>query len=571
MENIALAFSGGGFRAAAFSLGALSYLNEVEIDGKRLIQNVKFIGSTSGGSLTNIFYSLSVARGGGFLPTYQKALQVMNGEDLISNVFKILKSKEKWNGRDDKSRNLINGFSIAYDELFGHATFKHLYEPAPGVIPHLEDVCVNATEFTNGLSFRFQSQNKHLPSGRIGNYYIYFNDPDVGGQLLLGDIMACSSCFSGGFEPVIFPDDFGYGALTREHLGRSISLKANPFTIKDPSRDLLSSEEFKKVPGRFGLMDGGVADNQAIDSVFKSNARRKSVGKGFDLVIVTDVGSYFVDGYTLPMEKRNWYNNFTLQQVVNGIKILGLAFVGILAWVLLKNWAEWMKYVIVLPGLSLAAYLAGAFYLNREKRKAFKEKSTWLVVLFSYVNYFLTIRYSRIKQMATSRLKSVFLLADDLYLKQIRRLYYEKIYSDAELRTITVSNAIYDLSLAKQHADQDQGLPDELSYGSTKGNEPAEIQPPPGHYLIMIAEQARLMPTTLWFDQFQKEAGCLKAIVGAGQFTTCYNLLKYYTKKTDLTASEQRLKEILTADWKKFNAQPFYLYDQLEQQGQSKP
>ena len=30
MENIALAFSGGGFRAACFSLGALSYLNHIK-------------------------------------------------------------------------------------------------------------------------------------------------------------------------------------------------------------------------------------------------------------------------------------------------------------------------------------------------------------------------------------------------------------------------------------------------------------------------------------------------------------------------------------------------------------
>src|SRR6476646_2734696 len=54
-KNIALTFSGGGFRAASFSLGALSYLYRCQNEkfNARLIDNVNFITSTSGGSLTN--------------------------------------------------------------------------------------------------------------------------------------------------------------------------------------------------------------------------------------------------------------------------------------------------------------------------------------------------------------------------------------------------------------------------------------------------------------------------------------------------------------------------------------
>lgn len=125
MKNIALAFSGGGFRAAAFSLGTLSYLNNLKAPewNNPLLNNVKFIGSTSGGSMTNIAYSIGVFRGDDFLTTYNALLAAMSGETLIARVFEILKAEKPWEGRDTKSRNLINAFSIAYDEKFDGQTF----------------------------------------------------------------------------------------------------------------------------------------------------------------------------------------------------------------------------------------------------------------------------------------------------------------------------------------------------------------------------------------------------------------------------------------------------------------
>lgn len=57
-QSIALCFSGGGFRAAAFSLGVLSYLNKVKIKSAEgeasLLSHVNFIASASGGTITNL-------------------------------------------------------------------------------------------------------------------------------------------------------------------------------------------------------------------------------------------------------------------------------------------------------------------------------------------------------------------------------------------------------------------------------------------------------------------------------------------------------------------------------------
>ena len=47
-QSIALCLSGGGYWAAAFSMGTLSYLNHLKIGDSYALGNVDFISSTSG-------------------------------------------------------------------------------------------------------------------------------------------------------------------------------------------------------------------------------------------------------------------------------------------------------------------------------------------------------------------------------------------------------------------------------------------------------------------------------------------------------------------------------------------
>ncbi len=61
--NIGLAFSGGGYRAATFDLGALSMLNAIRLeDGRTLLDCVTALSSVSGGSITALKYMLARAR-----------------------------------------------------------------------------------------------------------------------------------------------------------------------------------------------------------------------------------------------------------------------------------------------------------------------------------------------------------------------------------------------------------------------------------------------------------------------------------------------------------------------------
>ena len=79
--------------------------------------DVKFIGSTSGGTITNIAYTAGLCNGKQLDTIYHELLDAMDGEKLIAKVFAILRKNKYWKDRKDKSRNLINAFSIAYDTM----------------------------------------------------------------------------------------------------------------------------------------------------------------------------------------------------------------------------------------------------------------------------------------------------------------------------------------------------------------------------------------------------------------------------------------------------------------------
>ena len=77
------------------------------------------------------------------------------------------------------------------------------------------------------------------------------------------------------------------------------------------------------------------------------------------------------------------------------------------------------------------------------------------------------------------------------------------------------------------------------------------------------------METTLWFDDAHQDH--LAAVIATGQFTTCYNLIKYlfrleretaaYSRLTDdVKQSVQQLKVQLLDDWDRFQQDPGWLH-----------
>src|SRR5690606_6662673 len=164
LQNIALSFSGGGYRAAAFSLGVLSYLNHFKIkddDGNEvpLLANAKALSTVSGGTITGVVYTHFLARGKTFDEFYDFFYRFLEEDRLLSTALAKMKDRKQWQEAYKKT-SLINAFALSYKELLTPDTFDSL-TPAS---EKLSDYCFNATDLYCGLAFRFQN------NGMLGNY-----------------------------------------------------------------------------------------------------------------------------------------------------------------------------------------------------------------------------------------------------------------------------------------------------------------------------------------------------------------------------------------------------------------
>lgn len=227
-----MALSGGGFRAASYSIGALGYLDYLKYKNEQdndcsLLENVEFISSASGGSFAGMLYSAYVKQGKSFKDAYKKIMSFMNGQQLLQDVLALINKDSEWEGYE-KSRNFINAFARIYDErLFDGETFGVYWKPDRNI-----EVCINATEFYRGISFRFQTDGRQPENGsydteKTGNAFIFFDTRTTNNlhtlkQIKLGDILAASSCFPAGFEPIIYPYDFSYNGLDRSALEQAM-------------------------------------------------------------------------------------------------------------------------------------------------------------------------------------------------------------------------------------------------------------------------------------------------------------------------------------------------------------
>lgn len=291
--SIALAFSGGGYRAASFSLGVLTYLDHVKVSGESLLQSVSVLSTVSGGTITGSVYAVGIKQGKTMHEVYQSLYSFMCDVDLIKHALDRLSSNEGWN--ETRVKSLINAVADVYDaHLFDHAKFGPLLNDEDAT--HLKHISFNATEFADALQFRFQRSEPlkdpkpgEPPRGVIGNFY-YNVPPGIAANIRMADIMASSSCFPGGFEPINFPTDF--------------------ILPDTPEVQQLKSLDIYPV----GLMDGGIVDNQGIEPVLLADGRmvrnqslqpgQPDPGHVLDLIIVADVASPYMEEYRASTQKK---------------------------------------------------------------------------------------------------------------------------------------------------------------------------------------------------------------------------------------------------------------------------
>jgi len=542
-ENIAITLSGGGYRASSFALGVLSYLNHFKIEDKPLLKNVKGISAVSGGTLTGVTYAFFVANGNSFSNFYSHFYSVLENDNLIAIASEKLSNNNIWK-TINKRRTLINAMSLAYEELLIDGTFKNLTSENS----HLEDICFNATDFSNGLSFRFQT------TGVFGNNK--FKDKiskNCIEKLKLSDIIAASSCFPIGFEPIIFPNDF----------------------INKNNLQNCELERTKEIfDTGIGLMDGGIVDNQGIGSMINADKRRHNNPgkKEFDLVMVCDVGSYTMEPWKPEVIEEDKGSNINtplkvIQLYEKVLKnrwwlIAPLFFIIAFSYYLnvTSNFnllSYFGTHIISLVVIISVLILVGISYV---KYKVYTIKNFVLDIvpdelkkeLEDELRYLGNLKFNLLKRMIIERATSSKKMINEVLMKQIRRLNYNLFYADERFKNRRITNLIYEITKGNNVKSNEKTI----EYNSIKK---------PSKSIIDATVIAEDMPTTFWFTKKDTEIERLKNLVACGQFTTCYNLLAHcmYLKNKNINSSPlldvfiSKLKD----DWTKFNENPYWLHD----------
>lgn len=548
-NKIGLCFSGGGYRATFFALGVLSYLDNVDYKGKSILKSVKAISTVSGGTLTGVGYAKAVQAPDydfkAFFKTFYTTFTPEN-DILLETAIAKLEDDSIWKANPYKKRSLINAFALTYAKMpIFEGSFENFEEDK---IKQLKEVCFNATDFSFGLTYRFQNQ------GYFGNNPLYKgNQKEVDAlrnKVKLGDVIASSSCFPVGFEPLVFPDDY-----FENH--------------NDPTYKNL--KELDRFIDGVGIMDGGIADNQGIGSMMLINKRMKG---RLDLIIVNDVGSYKMQPWQ--QDTTEVGKSSTVKRAIN--KILQYFTIKPLYWItlvlglliiLLNNMLIFgpnaytglyilgsvvMGIGILLTVFGLVASVIKASVLSRLKT-IFKKNVP--EPLLDDILTFQKLDISLIQRMLTDRLTSAMIMINDVFLKQIRRINYDLFYSKDELKNKRITATVYKLNGQK------------TPYSKGTGYNEA-IKPAPSQNLESVCLTASETPTTLWWDKTDVTKNRMETLIACGQFTVCYELMDYILKlKADENNQVQDFTEIdilydaLATDWKTFNNKPMWLLDTL--------
>lgn len=545
LEKIALSFSGGGYRAASFHLGTLSYLQRLVYGGKPLLENVKMLSTVSGGTITGIVYTLMKQQGKSFDEVYDFLINKLNKLDLVKLSIEKLNPDVRWDNTY-KRKNLINSFALLYDEHFTNgATFSSLNK----MNSHLEAVVFNTTEFNNAIDFRFRNKG----TGFFGNFYNRVGQ-DLVEEIKLADAMAASSCFPGGFEPILWPSDFTHAQAP----------KLQAIAGQTPT----------------GLMDGGIYDNQGIDSVLKYKS--KDGVPYFDLILISDVASPYMEPYK-PTEEdaKTGVKKLTIKQLYNRVLrvdrwvSIGLWVAAVGLGLLPLAWGYgntlWTGVCLTLAVIAFGSWF-GKWCLVRRLKRIPVQLKEYVLSKNKNAAFFLDkfkglkvedISLHRTQPLLMDRLNSLLSLLLNVFLKIVRRLNYNIVYDDERLEYRRMSTLIQQLTEKDYRARVKREKEDDSSVVL------GEYEDVVGPKIKEVAEMAGSFGTTLWFTDQEKLDDVLSKLVASGQFTLCYNMICYLEKliggegfgelKPEVQADLKGMLSQCEKDWDMFKNDPMFM------------
>jgi NTE family protein len=237
---IALSFSGGGTRAAAFSYGVLTALDQTSTPNRStsLLDRVDFVTGVSGGSVLAAYYGLKKRKA---LADFKERFLLRNAEEGLTTEISLMNIARGLQG----GINDTTQFPHWLDEnLFDHATYKSL------LFQRRPLVWINASDVYNRTPFVFGRVIFGALCSDLANYPISL-------------AVAASAAVPVVFAPIViqgFPGgcsvplpDWVQRARNREDAPPLLKLFANAL-------ERYHSGEVKFVK----LLDGGLVDNYGL-------------------------------------------------------------------------------------------------------------------------------------------------------------------------------------------------------------------------------------------------------------------------------------------------------------------
>lgn len=245
---VALSFSGGGTRAAAFSFGVLKALDAASSPSLDLLDDLTMISSVSGGSLTAAYYGL---HGRETLGSFRDKVLLRDMETSMrlsafspQNVVRLLSG-----GLNDHA-NLVSWLD---QHVFEGATFANLYaRPKP-------DIWINASDLYHRTPFAF------IPP--------LFNAlcSDLT-QFSVAEAVSASMAVPLVFAPIVlktFPQHCPGAA--EPWIERALSDPAASKTVYAAAQAMTGYRDPARVK-YIKLVDGGVTDNYGLSSILLGRA-----------------------------------------------------------------------------------------------------------------------------------------------------------------------------------------------------------------------------------------------------------------------------------------------------------
>ncbi|HLM00303.1 MAG TPA: patatin-like phospholipase family protein [Pyrinomonadaceae bacterium] len=529
--DIALCLSGGGYRAAAYALGTIDMLDELD-----LRRDVKLFSTVSGGSFTGMTYAAWLGEGKTYGRFYGDFYNFLEKTNCIDKALDDLYDTPSPSGSTDLS--LIRSAAKSYaDSLFKDRTFKELQENAADGEPFRE-LIFNTTEFRRGNSFRFRASSN--PDAFIGNQ-IFAVPPAVAAEVRLADIVAASSCFPGAFEPLRFPDDFHWTSTlenVREDLKKDVK---NPVTGKTYKNGFNGADgDFVSVP----LMDGGIYDNQGISSAVLADASRT-----FGLFLITDTSQRdeAILSFATSDARRGWLTMNTVFWFAVALFVSAIINVCLLAYYFLgafyshrTPWFELVLFFIApvffsLVNVGILIWLYRVFLQIKSITVAGAKFRIWYILKELTLPDFI--------ELLKARFSSLSAMTGNVFMKHARQMEFNDIMSDPQRARLVSFNLIYDLNPSKSRADLWKLAPDLK----------------PTDELVEISKTSEAMQTTLWIDKKD-----LDTLIVCGQATCCFSLLKYLWRRWQIESEEAQKSSLPEVPKPDNPASPFYeIYGKL--------